>query len=177
MAPHAGAVMSVCVRRGMAAMPRPQGDLVMKNLARLLVLLCAAILPLAARADQPGPHPHYLHALSDLREARAHIERRGGDPAMRWDEAGAVAEINAAIREIKEASIDDGKDLNFHPPVDSKLDRPGRLHRGLELLRSAHHDVEKEESNDFARHLRDRTLKHLDAAIHFVEQGIAESRH
>ncbi len=147
----------------------------MKNLARLLVVLLAAIVPLAARADQPGPHPHYLHALSDLRAARGHIERRGGDAQMRWDEAGAVAEINAAIRDIKAASIDDGKDLDFHPPVDSKMDRPGRLHRGLELLRSAHHDIDQEESNDFARGLRGRTLKHLDKAIHLVEAGIAES--
>jgi hypothetical protein len=26
-------------------------------------------------ADNPGKHPAYLHALSDLRDARAHLER------------------------------------------------------------------------------------------------------
>jgi hypothetical protein len=148
----------------------------MKNLATLLVVLLAAILPAAAGADQPGPHPRYLHALSDLRAARAHIERRGGNAETKWDERTAIAEIDAAIREIKQAAIDDGKDLNDHPSVDAKLDRPGRLHRGLELLHAAHDDVKQEESNDFAHGLRGRVLKHIDQAIHFVDQGIANSR-
>jgi hypothetical protein len=148
----------------------------MKRFATLLAVLLAAILPAAAGADQPGPHPRYLHALSDLRAARAHIERRGGNPEMKWDEHFAIAEIDGAIRAIKEASIDDGKDLNDHPPVDAKIDRPGRLHRGLELLRAAHKDVQEEESNEFAHGLRRRVLKHIDQAIKLVEQGIANSK-
>ncbi len=148
----------------------------MKRLAALLVVLLAGILPAAIRADQPGPHPRYLHALSDLRAARAHIERRGGTAATKWDERTAVAEIDAAIRDIKQAAIDDGKDLNDHPPVDAKLEWNGRLHRALELLRAAHKDVSDEESNDFAHGLRRRVLKHIDQAAHFVEQGIANNR-
>ncbi len=147
-----------------------------KTLAALLVILLAAILPAAAGADQPGPHPRYLHALSDLRAARAHIERRGGSAETKWDEHAAIVEIDAAIREIKQASIEDGKDLNDHPPVDAKMDRPGRLHRGVELLRAAHQDVKEEESNDFAHGLRGRVLKHIDKAIDLVEQGIANAR-
>jgi hypothetical protein len=54
-------------------------------------------------------HPAYLHALSDLREARFNVARRGGDPVMKWDEAVAIGAIDRAIKEIKEASIDDGK--------------------------------------------------------------------
>ena len=49
----------------------------MKNLSRILMLLvmmvAAVALPVALRADTPGPHPHYLHALSNLRAARANI--------------------------------------------------------------------------------------------------------
>jgi hypothetical protein len=147
-----------------------------KSCALLLVVLLAGLLPAAVRADMPGPHPRYLHALSDLRAARAHIERRGGNMDTKWDEHVAIAEIDAAIHDIKEAAIDDGKNLNDHPPVDSKLDWHGRLHRGLELLRSAHADVKEEESNDFAHGLRGRVLKHIDQAINFVEQGIANSK-
>jgi hypothetical protein len=149
---------------------------VKKSLAVLLVVLSAVIVAAVARADTPGPHPRYLHALSDLRAARAHIERRGGNEQMKWDEHTAVMEIDAAIRDIKEASIEDGKDLNDHPPIDTRLDWKGRLHHGLELLRAAHKDVKEEESNEFAHGLRNRVLKHIDHAISSVEQGIADSK-
>jgi hypothetical protein len=148
----------------------------MKNLCKLLVILLAGILPIAARADQPGAHPRYLHALSDLRAARANIEKRGGDLQMKWDEATAIAEIDAAIHEIKAAAIDDGKDLNDHPPIDAHMKWGGRLHHARELLQSAHSDIKEHESNDFAHGLRDRVLKHIDKAIHFVDQGIANSK-
>jgi hypothetical protein len=147
-----------------------------KSLATLLVVLIAGILPAVARAEQPGPHPRYLHALSDLRAARANIERGGGDPQIKWDERTAIAEIDATIREIKEASINDGKDLNDHPQVDVKLNWNGRLHRGLDLLRAARKDVNEEESNDFAHGLKHRALKHIDQAIHFVKQGIENAK-
>lgn len=154
----------------------------MRSLAKVLIVvavvaLVAAVVPAAIRADQPGPHPRYLHALSDLRAARANIERRpGGDLRVKWDERVAIFEIDAAIREIKEASIDDGKNLNDHPPIDAGLAWNGRLRRARELLMAAHQDIKEHESNDFARGLRDRILKHLDAAIHHVDQGIAETR-
>jgi hypothetical protein len=139
----------------------------------LLAMACLAVFPSASRADQPGRHPAYLHALTDLRHARAHLERRGGNAAMKWDEHTAIAEIDAAIREIKEAAIDDGKNLEDHPPVDARLDWNGQLHRSLELLRKARGDVKGEEDNGFARGLRKRALFHINEAIRFTEQGIA----
>src|SRR5262249_39006582 len=78
-----------------------------------------------------------------------------------------------AIRDIKEASIDDGKDLRDHPPIDAALDWPGRLRRSIELLRKARADVNEEEDNNFARGLKRRAVEHIDNAIRFVEQGIA----
>jgi len=141
--------------------------------AFLMLLTCLVVAPVAAHADQPGHHPAYLHALSDLRHARAHLERHGGNAEMKWDEHTAIAEIDAAIHEIKEASIDDGKNLEDHPPVDVKLDFAGRLHRALELLRKAHADVKEKEDNNFARGLKARALKHISEAIRFTEQGIA----
>ncbi len=147
-------------------------------MTRLSTLALAAVLalPVVAHADMPGKHPAYLHALTDLRHARAHIEKRGGDAEMKWDEQTAIREIDAAIGEIKKASIDDGKNLNDHPPVDVKADRAGRLHRALELLRKAHKDVSEKEDNNFAEGLKDRALHHLNEAINFVEQGIANSK-
>jgi hypothetical protein len=141
-----------------------------------VLTLITALAPVTARADQPGKHPAYLHALTDLRTARAHIEKRGGDAEMKWDEQTAIREIDAAIGEIKKASIDDGKNLNDHPPVDEKKDRAGRLHRALELLRKAKKDIREKEDNNFAEGLRDRAAGHIEAAENFVEQGIANSK-
>ena len=138
-------------------------------LTTLLVLVCAYVVPV----DLLGAHPAYLHALSDLRAARAHIERATGNMRRNWDERVAIKEIDAAIREIKEASIDDGKNLNDHPPVDARMDYPGRLRRALELLRRAEKDCMEEEDNGFARGLRARALGHIREAIRFTREGIA----
>ena len=99
-------------------------------------------------------HPAYLHALSDLRDARAHLERPGGGE-RKEQERKAVEEIDAAIFEIKKASIEDGKNINDH--------MPGRLRisiglavctRAVELLDKAHSDVAREEDNRFAEGFR-----------------------
>jgi hypothetical protein len=136
----------------------------------LFVLL--AMAPLAARADMPGKHPAYLHALTDLRHARAHLERPA-NVMTKWDEKVAIHAIDDAINEIKKAAIDDGKPLSDHPPVDAKLDWPGRLHRSLELLHKAKKDIDEEEDNKGAHELRQKANGHIDRAINFVEQGIA----
>ncbi len=83
----------------------------------LSALLLAMLLPMAASADLPGKHPAYLHALSDLRAARWLLEHRPGDAAVSSREDVGIAEIDAAIGEIKKAAIDDGKDLHDHPGV------------------------------------------------------------
>lgn len=145
-----------------------------------LVCTILATAPIAVRAERHGHHPAYLHALTDLRHARAHLERQehqGGNAGMKWDEQIAIREIDAAIREIKEASIDDGKDLRDHPSLDLKMDFSGRLHRAIELLRRAEKDCREEEDNKFARGLQMRAIRHIQEAIRFTEEGIAKSRH
>src|SRR5215475_4932784 len=103
-----------------------------KHLKLILPLaLVLGCVPPPAFADQPGKHPFYLHALADLRSARHNIVRANGDDAVRWDESRAIIDIDAAIRKIKEAAIDDGKDLDDHPPVDAREPYAGRLHRAL----------------------------------------------
>lgn len=133
--------------------------------------------PAAPVAPPPGPaastrHPAYLHALSDLRNARANLERKGGDRQMKWDEHDAIVEIDRAIHEIKEAAIDDGKNIDDHPPVDAREPREGRLHKALAALRAARADVEKEEDNAYANGLRGRAIHNIDEAIRFTEAGI-----
>jgi hypothetical protein len=147
----------------------------MKKLSKFIFALAAvplvtAVYSVAKTAPAPE-HPAYLHALTDLRHARAHLERSDGG-ALRDEEKHAIHEIDEAINEIKRASIDDGKDLNDHPPVDAHLPWGGRLHRALELLDRAHSDVAQEEDNFFAQGLKHRALDHIDKAHHHVEEAL-----
>lgn len=145
----------------------------MKLQSRLLLAgLLLVGVPFAANADMPGKHPFYLHALSDLRAARWLLEHRPGDAAVSGQEDAAVDEIDKAMHEIKKASIDDGKDIHDHPPVQGADDRPGRLHRAAELLRKVHDDVAREEDDPFTRGLRDRAVRHVDEALHHTEHAI-----
>jgi hypothetical protein len=128
--------------------------------------------PVAAPQAPGGAHPWYLHALSDLRNARAHLQREGGERQMKWDERDAVAAIDRAIHDIKEAAIDDGKNLDDHPAVDAREARAGRLHKAADALRTARGDIDKEEDNAFARGLRGRASHDIDEAIRFTADGV-----
>src|ERR1700722_16541124 len=88
----------------------------MKSKHRVAVAAFAMALAFALCADAnaaPAAHPAYLRALSDLRDARAHLERPDGGQ-LHQQEKDAIAEIDRAIGEIKAASIDDGKNLGDH---------------------------------------------------------------
>jgi hypothetical protein len=143
--------------------------------AMSLLLLLA--MPFAVNADLPGKHPAYLHALTDLRAARWMLEHRPGDAVVSRHEDVAIMEIDKTIGEIKRAAIDDGKDIHDHPSVDVAPDRPGRLHKALELLRKVHGDVAREEDDPMTRGLRDRAVGHIDAAIHETEKTIFDVEH
>jgi hypothetical protein len=149
----------------------------MKMKFAALAILSFALLPLAAQADVPGRHPAYLHALTDLRDARWMLEHRGGDAAVRANEDVAIVEIDRAIGETKSAAGDDGKNLSDKPHEDAKLDRPGRLHHAMELLKKARNDINKEEDNVEARHVQVRALQHIDEAIRATGRAIGDVEH
>ena len=139
----------------------------MNNILKSLLLVIAFgfAASLSARAD----HPAYLHALSDLRLARAYVSY--GNVGQQG--SYVIAEIDRAINEIKVASIDDGKGLGDHPPIDATLDFHGRFHRARDLLDHAHRDVNQEEDNDFAQGLKHRALEHIDKAHRTLSDIIA----
>jgi hypothetical protein len=142
----------------------------------LVIGLLLAALPFVASADMPGKHPYYLHALTDLRTARWMLEHRPGDAAVSGQEDVAITEIDAAIGEIKRAAIEDGKDIHDHPKMDAPNDRPGRLHKALEVLRKTHDDVAREEDDPMTKGLRNRAVEHIDGAIHATEKAINDVR-
>jgi len=149
----------------------------MKAILKLALLALVFVLAFAfsATTGVTEEHPAYLHALTDLRHARAHLERPDHGE-LREQEKKAIHEIDEAIKEIKKAAIDDGKDLNEHPPVDAHMDWRGRLRRALELINKAHSDVAREEDNRFAQGLQQRALAHIDKAHHHVEEAIEAVR-
>jgi hypothetical protein len=117
-------------------------------------------------------HPYYLHALSDLRAARWMVEHRPGNWTQTMDEMEAVKQIDAAINEIKKASIEDGKNIEDHPPVDERNDHAGRLHEAVDFLKKARQDVAHDEDNKFAQGLQARAYMHIDAAITATKRAI-----
>ena len=119
-----------------------------------------------------GQHPYYLHALSDLRAARWMINHRPGNWVQTQDEIEAVRRIDAAIGEIKKASIEDGKNLEDHQPVSEVPDHMGRLHKALDYLRKARQDISHDEDNVFAQGLQARAYGHIDGAIGAVKRAI-----
>jgi hypothetical protein len=95
---------------------------------------------------------------------------------MKWDEHDATAAIDRAIKDIKDAALDDGRNLDDHPPVDAREARAGRLGKALEALHAAHSDNDKEEDNAFAKGLRARASHDIDEAIRFTEAGIQAAK-
>jgi hypothetical protein len=142
-------------------------------MAACAVLFFSFVLSGKAEArDTYSPHPYYLHALSDLRTARWMIEHRPGNWAQTQDEIEAVHRIDAAIGEIKKASIEDGKNIADHPHVDERPDHSGRLHAALDYLRKARQDIGHDEDNVFAQGLQARAYGHIDGAINAVKRAI-----
>jgi len=113
----------------------------MKFSVALVALLGIGSLAGCVTTPVPPPpsmhHPAYLHALSDLRAARWLIEHRPGDWSQTADEQEAVRQIDAGIGEIKQAALNDGKNLSDHPPVDERSDHRGRIHEAIDFLKKA----------------------------------------
>ena len=86
----------------------------------------------------------------------------------------AIVEIERAIAEAKTAAMEDGKNIASHPPEDVRIDRRGRLHHAVELLRKARQDVAQGESNGQAVELRNRVLGHIDLAILATDRAIRD---
>jgi hypothetical protein len=135
----------------------------------LVLAICMAIPFLAVlstatstQAQLPGA-PAYLHAITDLRLARAYIQ---ADPHREHprEKQHAIDEITAAIQEIKRASIDDGKGDNYAPPTDSRGMASGPIHEALRLIRKAHDDATAGIDLPNAIGMKFRALKHIDEA-------------
>jgi hypothetical protein len=141
-----------------------------KKLFSLVFLTAVASTPMLVRADTPGRHPAYLHARSDLRRAQA-LMRIHDDPDVMRRIHQADIEIDKAIHEMDVAAKLDHKDLEDHPPIDSGLDRRGRVRKVMELLQKARADIGREEDDPSAIGWRDLAYRHIDASMNFVRHA------
>jgi hypothetical protein len=132
--------------------------------------LLGGIASTASAQQLPGAHPHYLHALSDLRAARWFLYHQPGDAKVYAGEDVGIREIDAAIGEMKRAAIDDGKNINDHPNVDVK-EHGSRLLKAIETLKKTHADVDREEDNPQVKGLKHRILGHIEKATHAAEEA------
>jgi len=140
--------------------------------AALLIVMTLALVFSAKATPAPDRHPAYLHALANLRHARAYLAHPDSGE-LKDPEKNAIDEIDKAIGEIKAASIDDGKNLEDHPGLDSHLRWVGRLNKAAALLDKAHDDVAKEEDAAAAQGLQARVLGHIGKAHKHVEEAIS----
>jgi hypothetical protein len=115
------------------------------------------------------PPPGLPSRLSDLRAARHYLNDGWAWEPVRHDDNAALREIDAAIREIKMAAIDDGKGVNDPFPIDRHLGPHDRFRKANELLASAHNDLSKAEDVPSSRGLRDRAINHVDVAHQIVD--------
>ena len=133
-----------------------------------LLLTIALLAPLGAWAQ--FRHPHYLSARTDLRRATILMQIPDQPNVMR-DMANAVAQTDRAIHELDVAARFDMKDINEHPPVDTRMGRGSRFREILRLLGAARADIGQEEDNPLARIWRNRAFGYIDAAINVVRIG------
>ena len=146
---------------------------IVRSAALALPLLACTI----AMAQMPGRHPHYIHALSDLRAAQWQIDhRRPEDGAMREDELTASDEVAAAIHSATAAASADAKDLGWNPPPDAPNAYDGRLHAALDLLHAAHNDLALPEDDPAAVNQQRLAVLRVDAAIHATERALNIAR-
>jgi hypothetical protein len=135
----------------------------------LLAFALVAFLAIGALPSHAQEHPAYLHALSDLRLMRSYLDRLTPSERVDDESAHAIQEIDAAIREIKEASIDDHKDIHDHMPIDARITPSDRFRKAREAGNAAWHDLDREEDNGYARGLKHRAMDHVEKANHIVD--------
>ena len=145
------------------------------NISPVIGAMIILVAPVIVNADAPGRHPAYFRARADMRVAQSLLRVRDEPNVMRNLRA-ADDEIEAAIREVDHAAVIDRKDIDDRPRPDAGLDRPGRLRKIVELLRSSRMDLGREEDNGGARGWRDAAYRHIDAALEHVHRAAVDLR-
>ena len=135
----------------------------------------------ASAPPPPAPppanaHPAYAMALGNLRHARALLERPAGAADVKWDEKMAIGEIDAAIKEARDARVDDGVPMTEHPPIDSKMVYRDRLREAQKLLGDSAKDLDEKEDNAWAKKDRKQAVEHVRRAEKEVREAMNDRK-
>jgi hypothetical protein len=141
-----------------------------KSLATAALGLTAFLL-LAHATPAQAQHPAYLHALSNLRQARALLET-DNRPGMREERNRAMEEIDRAIDEVKAAVHEEGRSTRLTPPPATQGDPDRPLRSAKTLLDEAHGDVARGVDEAGHRGLQDRALRHIDEARRHLDRAL-----
>ena len=117
--------------------------------------------------------PHYLHALSDLREARELLQM-DTRPGFIGARDHAIEEIDRAIHEVAAAVRDEGRNPHHTPPPQSGGDPNRPLRSALRLLNDARGDIASGTDETGHVGLQMRALHHIDEARHSLEHALHE---
>ena len=133
-----------------------------KSLASVTFGLSAFLL-LALAVPAQAQHPAYMHALSNLRQARALLQTdsRSG---FREEKNRAMDEIDRAIQEVRRAVREEGRESRWTPPPATQGDPDRPLRSAMTLLDEAHGDVARGVDTSDYRGLQNRALRHIDEA-------------
>jgi hypothetical protein len=126
-----------------------------------------AISSISCHAESSGAHPAYLHALSNLRLMRAYLDRATADERIDDESLIAIDEIDSAIHEINIAAIDDGKNLQDHPPIDLHISRTDRFNRAIEAGNTALNEIKSEDDTSLET-LKHHTIDHIARADNII---------
>ena len=152
-----------------------KGPAEMSNLKPLTTVVFAmlALVLFAPAKLATAQAPAYLHAISDLRQARDYV---GTDnrPTFRGHLSEAANQITAAIKDLKVVVIDEGKNPDWTPPPQSTGDANGPVHAALRLLQEARDDVSRGRDAPENAGLRERSLDHIERARHELQSIINE---
>ncbi len=143
-----------------------------------LISLGTAVLALCTAAPapaQPPPHPHYVRAILQLRLMRAYLNRQTPSEQLDNEQVAAMSEIDSAMGEIFDASIEDGHDPHWVPSIEGHLRRGDRFRRARDAGAVAFNEVNQVEDNGFANGLKRRALVHIERANRMVDHLIHQT--
>ncbi len=132
-----------------------------------MALAFFAMLSFTASAQVHPQHPHYLEALGGLRDARwLVIHAVISDPAQAKEQRNAVAEIEAAIKEINDASIDDGRNPEYAPHAvdNAAISDKNRLKSAMDYLHAADKNILHKDPNAVSENLQISSHAHIKEA-------------
>ena len=131
---------------------------ILKLLPSTALALLALVLLAPATLRRTPKGPAYLHALSDLRSARAYLQY-DTRPDWRGRRDHAIEHIDRAINDVKVAAQDDGKNPWHTPPPQSGGSEGWPIHSAYKLLNEAKGDVDHGHDQPENQGLRERAME------------------